>query len=64
MKAFNILPKHYQFSSDYDPRIKPNVINSFAAAAFRFHTLIQVKYLLNLNLLMRKTIENIIFIQN
>ncbi len=42
MKEFNILPKYYEFSDDYDPTINPNVINSFATAAYRFHTLIQV----------------------
>ena len=45
MKAFNILPKFYGFSNDYDPTVNPNVINSFATAAYRFHTLIQVKKL-------------------
>jgi hypothetical protein len=49
MKAFNILPKYYGFSYDYDPRVNPNVINSFANAAYRLHTLIQVnkKYWIN-----------------
>ncbi len=42
MKEFNILPKSYGFSTDYDPKVNPNVINAFATAAYRFHTLIQV----------------------
>lgn len=42
MKTFNILPKTYGFTSDYDPKVNPNIINSFATAAYRFHTLIQV----------------------
>ncbi len=43
MNEFNILPKSYGFSDDYDPKINPNIINSFATAAYRFHTLIQVR---------------------
>jgi hypothetical protein len=42
MKAFNILPKSCGFSNDYNPRINPNIINSFDAAAYRLHTLVQV----------------------
>jgi hypothetical protein len=47
MKAFNILPKFYGFSNNYNTRINPNIINSFATAAYRFHTLIQVNIILN-----------------
>jgi hypothetical protein len=49
MEAFNILPKNYGFSYDYDPRVNPNIINSFATAAYRFHTLIQVKKIIIIN---------------
>jgi len=42
MKTFNILPKSYGFTYDYDPNLNPNILNSFATAAYRFHTLIQV----------------------
>jgi peroxidase len=41
MKKFNILPLSYGFTHDYDPSINPSIINSFATAAYRFHTLIQ-----------------------
>ncbi|CAG2107774.1 unnamed protein product, partial [Medioppia subpectinata] len=41
MKEFNILPKTYGYTFDYDPKLNPNIINSFATAAYRFHTLIQ-----------------------
>jgi len=42
MKAFNILPKSYGFTYDYDPKLNPSILNSFATAAYRFHTLVQV----------------------
>ncbi|XP_054156555.1 peroxidase-like isoform X2 [Oppia nitens] len=41
MKEFQILPKSYGYTFDYDPKLNPNIINSFATAAYRFHTLIQ-----------------------
>lgn len=41
MKAFNILPKSEGFTNDYDSKVNPNIINAFATAAYRFHTLIQ-----------------------
>jgi hypothetical protein len=60
MKAFNILPKSYGFSHDYDPKVNPNVINSFATAAYRFHTLIQVNkiYLIQFIVTKKFTIFN------
>lgn len=42
MKHFNILPKSFGFTKDYNPRINPNILNEFATAAYRFHSLIQV----------------------
>jgi hypothetical protein len=42
MKKFNILPKNFGFTFDYDSKLNPSIINSFAGAAFRFHSLIQV----------------------
>jgi hypothetical protein len=42
MKKFKILPKNFGFTTDYDSALNPSIINSFAGAAFRFHTLIQV----------------------
>ncbi|KAI1290128.1 Peroxidase [Halotydeus destructor] len=41
MKEFNLMPKPTGFSYDYDPSVNPSIINSFATAAYRFHSLIQ-----------------------
>ena len=41
MKAFNILPKSFGYSKSYNPRVNPNILNSFATAAYRMHSLIQ-----------------------
>jgi len=42
MDELDIIPVNYGYSSRYDEKVNPTVINSFAAAAFRFgHTLIQ-----------------------
>merc|ERR1719483_1994207 len=42
MDELDIIPVNYGYSSRYDKTVNPTVINSFAAAAFRFgHTLIQ-----------------------
>ena len=41
MKLFNILPKPFGFTKDYNPRVNPNILNEFATAAYRFHSLIQ-----------------------
>ena len=42
MAELDILPVTYGYNSKYDATINPNILNSFASAAFRFgHTLIQ-----------------------
>ena len=42
MQELDILPLSYGYSTRYDPRVNPTVINAFATAAFRFgHSLIQ-----------------------
>ncbi|KAI2802967.1 hypothetical protein BLOT_007090 [Blomia tropicalis] len=46
MKLYNILPKTFGYTKDYNPRINPNVLNEFATAAYRFHSLIQGTFLL------------------
>lgn len=42
MKQFNLLPTPHGYSYNYDPSLNGAIINSFATAAYRFHTLIQV----------------------
>ena len=55
MKEFNVLPKIDGYTYDYDPTINPGVLNEFATAVYRFHTLIQV----NRKLFSIKLIENL-----
>ncbi len=54
MKEFNVLPKIDGYTYDYDPSLNPSVLNEFATAVYRFHTLIQV----NRKLFSIKLIEN------
>jgi hypothetical protein len=54
MKEFNVLPKIDGYTHDYDPSLNPSVLNEFATAVYRFHTLIQV----NRKLFSIKLIEN------
>jgi len=42
MKEFNVLTKPDGYTFDYDPYLNPGVLNEFATAVYRFHTLIQV----------------------
>lgn len=42
MKEFNLFLKPSGHSHDYDPALNPSILNAFATAAYRFHTLIQV----------------------
>ncbi|XP_025017550.1 chorion peroxidase isoform X2 [Tetranychus urticae] len=41
MKEFNLMLKPSGYSFDYDPHLNGGILNSFATAAYRFHTLIQ-----------------------
>ena len=42
MEELDILPLSYGYSTRYDAKVNPTVINAFATAAFRFgHSLIQ-----------------------
>lgn len=41
MKKFGILPKTFEHSFTYDPKTNPNILNEFATAAYRFHSLVQ-----------------------
>ena len=42
MKEYNLLPQPEGYTYDYDPSINPGILNEFATAVYRFHTLIQV----------------------
>uniref|UniRef100_A0A646QJ96 Chorion peroxidase n=1 Tax=Hemiscolopendra marginata TaxID=943146 RepID=A0A646QJ96_9MYRI len=40
MRSFNLLPKEAGFTNDYIPSMNPSILNEFAAAAYRLHTLV------------------------
>lgn len=42
MAQFDLLPKPNGFSLAYDMNLEPNILNEFAAAAYRFHSMVQV----------------------
>ena len=44
MNDFNILLKPSGYTYDYDDSLSAAILNEFATAAFRFHTLIQVSF--------------------
>ena len=42
MDSLDILPLTHGHNTKYNPKINPNILNSFSTAAFRFgHSLIQ-----------------------
>lgn len=41
MKRFELLPKMFGQTSEYNGRLNPNILNEFAAAAYRLHSLVQ-----------------------
>ncbi|XP_074599828.1 peroxidase-like isoform X2 [Brevipalpus obovatus] len=44
MKKFNLLLKPDEYTYDYDEKLNGGILNAFATAAYRFHTLIQGIY--------------------
>lgn len=47
MKATGLMLMPEGFCTDYNPAVNPAILNEFASAAFRWHTLVQVKLLCN-----------------
>jgi hypothetical protein len=42
MKEFGLLPKPSGYCLDYNPNLNPGILNEFATASYRWHTLVQV----------------------
>ncbi len=42
MKEFGLLPKPSGYCFDYNPNLNPGILNEFATASYRWHTLVQV----------------------
>lgn len=47
MKATGLMLMPEGFCTDYNPAVNPAILNEFASAAFRWHTLVQVQLLCN-----------------
>lgn len=41
IKRYGLSLQPTGYSNDYDPNLNPSILNEFAAAAFRWHTLVQ-----------------------
>jgi hypothetical protein len=42
MKEFGLLPKPSGYFYHYNPNLNPGILNEFATAGYRWHTLVQV----------------------
>lgn len=51
MKQFHLMPQPSGHCTGYDARINPAILNEFASAAFRWHTLVHVSLIAFVDLL-------------